>query len=115
MLPFTHEHLAMKGRLELVGDLSFSRSRSHVTVDAGAAAPPFPTAATSLDSLRRKATYRLKDNLSLVGSYWYESYDAQDWRYDGVLPATIPNLLAFGEQPPHYRVHVLQVALRNRF
>jgi MtrB/PioB family decaheme-associated outer membrane protein len=109
------KHLTMKGRLELAGDLNFSRSRSHVTVDAGASAPPFPTATTSLDSLRMKATYRLKDDLSVVGSYWFEHYDAQDWRYDGVTPSTIPNLLAFGEQPPRYRVHVLQVALRYRF
>jgi hypothetical protein len=34
---------------------------------------------------------------------------------EGVLPATIPNLLAFGEQPPHYTVNVVQVALRYRF
>ena len=108
-------HLAMGGKLELAGDFTMSRSHSDVTVDAGVAAPPFPTATTSLDSLRLRASYRLKDNLSVVGSYWYENYDAQDWRYDGVQPATISNLLAFGEQPPHYRVHVLQVALRYRF
>ena len=56
-----------------------------------------------------------KNNLSVVGSCWYERYDSQDWRLDGVHPATISNLLAFGDQPPRYRVHVLQVALRYRF
>jgi len=109
------KHLALGDKLELAGDFTMSRSHSDVTVNAGAAAPPFPTATTSLDSLRLKATYRLKDNLSLVGSYWYENYDSQDWHFDGVQPATVPNLLAFGEQPPHYRVHVIQVALRYRF
>ena len=108
-------HLALGGRLELGGDLTMSRSRSDVAVDAGAAAPPFPTAKTSFDSLRLKATYRLKDNLSLVGSYRFESHDARDWRLDGIQPATVANLLAFGEQPPHDRVHVFQAALRYRF
>jgi MtrB/PioB family decaheme-associated outer membrane protein len=109
------KHSALKGKLELGADLNFSRSRSDVTVDAGATSPPFPTAKTALDSLKLQATYRLQDNLSLMGSYWYEFYDTQDWRLDGVLPATIPNLLAFGEQTPRYRVNVVRVALRYRF
>ena len=78
------KHLTLGGKLELAGDFLLSRSRSNVTVNAGAAAPPFPTATTSLDALRLKATYRLKDNLSLIGSYWYENYDSQDWHVDGV-------------------------------
>ncbi len=108
------KHQALKGKLELGADLTFSRSRSDITVDTGSASA-FPTAKTSLDSLRLQATYRLQDNLSLTGSYWYEFYEAQDWRFDGVLPATISNLLAFGEQPPRYRVNVVRLALRYRF
>lgn len=109
------KHLAMKGKLELGGDLTLARSRSRVSVDTGAASPSLPTATTSRDTLRLHATYHLKDQLSLVGSYWYERYDTQDWRLDGVLPATVPNLLTLGEQPPRYHVHVLGVALRYRF
>jgi MtrB/PioB family decaheme-associated outer membrane protein len=108
------KHQAMKGKLELGADLTFSRSRNDITVEVGAA-NPFPTAKTSLDSLRLQATYRLQNNLWLTGSYWYEFYEAQDWRFDGVLPATISNLLAFGEQPPRYRVNVVRLALRYRF
>jgi len=108
------KHQALKGKLELGADLTFSRSRSDITVDTGSASA-FPTAKTSLDSLRLQATYRLQDNLWLTGSYWYEFYEAQDWRFDGVLPATISNLLAFGEQPPRYRVNVVRLALRYRF
>jgi hypothetical protein len=108
------KHQALKGKLELGADLTFSRSSSDITVDTGSASA-FPTAKTSLDSLRLQATYRLQDNLWLTGSYWYEFYEAQDWRFDGVLPATISNLLAFGEQPPRYRVNVVRLALRYRF
>lgn len=109
------KHSALKGKLQLGADLAFARSRSEVTVDAGVSSPPFPAARTTLDSVKLHATYTLTKALSLTGRYAYERYDAQDWRLDGVLPATIPNLLAFGEQPPHYNVNVIQVALRYRF
>ena len=109
------KHVALKGKLELGADLSFARSRSDVAVDAGVSSPAFPTARTALDSLKLRATYSLSKAVSLMGSYWYERYDAQDWRQDGVLPATIPNLLALGEQPPRYHLSVLRVALRYRF
>jgi MtrB/PioB family decaheme-associated outer membrane protein len=109
------QHTALKGKLELAGDLTFARSRSEVTVDAGASSPPFPTAKTALDSLKLRATYKLQQNLSVIGSYWYERYDATDWHFDGLLPATVPNLLALGEQPPRYHISVIQVALRYRF
>lgn len=108
-------HSALKGRLELEADLVRSRARSDVTVDALALSPPFPTARTLIDGVRVRALYKLQDNLSLVGSWWYERYRSEDWHLDGVLPATVSNLLAFGEQPPHYRVHVLQLALRYHF
>ncbi len=109
------KHSALKGKLDIGADLSFARSRSDVTVDAGVSSPAFPTAKTALDSVKVHATYRLRDNLALTGSFWHERYEAQDWRFDGVLPATVPNLLALGEQPPRYRVNVLQLALRYRF
>jgi hypothetical protein len=80
--------------LELTGDLTLSRSHSDVPVDAGVAQPAFPRATTSLDGVRAKASYRLKDNLSLVGSYGYERYHAQDWRYDGVQPASSSRTIA---------------------
>ncbi len=108
-------HSALKGRLELSGNLAVSRSRSNVTVDAGVSSPPFPSATHSLDSVTLAATYRLNDKLSLIGNYAYERSDTRDWHLDGVLPATVPNLLAFGEQAPRYSVHVVRMAVRYRF
>lgn len=107
--------LTMKGKLELAADVVFSRMSNDISVDAGTTSPPFPSITTSVDRLRLRAVYRLKDNLSLVGGWWYERYQSQDWHLDGVYPATISNLLAFGDQPPRYRVNVLQFALRYRF
>lgn len=105
----------VKGKLELGGDLTVSRSRSDVRVDTGLTATPFPTATTALDSFKLYASYKLQDNLTLIGNYWYERYDAKDWRVDGVMPNTVPNLLSFGEQAPNYRVHMVRVAVRYRF
>lgn len=109
------KHFALGGKLEVGADLVFSRSRSDVTVETAATNPGFPQANTSLDMFKLRATYRLSGNMSLTGSYWYERYTAADWMYDGVLPSTMSNLLAFGEQPPHYTVNVVQLALRYRF
>lgn len=107
--------MAIVDKLDLGADLVFSRARSDISVDNATAAPPFPTATTSVDTLKLYATYKLKDKLWLTGSYWYERYQAQDWRLDGVTPATVANLLAFGALAPGYHVHVLRVAVRYAF
>ena len=86
-------------------------SRSQTTVGE----PPFPTAKTTRDVVKLYANYKINDKASLYGSYWYEAYDAQDWRLDGVQPATVYNLLAFGNQAPRYYQNVVQVSLRYRF
>ena len=109
------KHIALKGQLELAADLTVLRSRSDIAVNAGPITPPFPTTQADLDSLKLRATYRVSDSLSVVGQYWHERYAGQDWRLDGVLPGTIPNLLALGDQVPRYHVNVIGVAMRYRF
>lgn len=109
------KHLAMDDKLELNADLTVSRSRSATLVDTGTNTDPFPAATTAMDRLKLSATYQLKDNLQLVGSFWHERYDAADWRLDGVRPDTVPYLLAFGEQAPQYRVNVVQISVRFRY
>jgi MtrB/PioB family decaheme-associated outer membrane protein len=109
------KHTTLEDKLDLGADLTFSRSYSDVTADTGATNPGFPSATTQLDILKVYATYKLKTNLSLTGSWWYERFNSQDWRLDGVQPDTVYNLLAFGEQPPNYRVNVLRLAVRYKF
>jgi MtrB/PioB family decaheme-associated outer membrane protein len=108
------KHSVILDKLVIGADLVFSRSRSNVTV-AGNNDPEFPAATTSIDSVKLYANYKLNEKVTLSGSYWYEGYDAQDWHLDGVLPGTVPNLLAFGVQPPGYHVNVLRLAVRYRF
>jgi len=112
---FGLKQLAMGDKLELSADVGFTRMRNDVSVDAGVTSPPFPTITTTIDRFRFRAVYQLQKNLSVVGSWWYERYDSQDWHLDGVFPSTISNLLAFGDQAPRYKVNVLQLGLRYRF
>ncbi|HEU5294872.1 MAG TPA: MtrB/PioB family decaheme-associated outer membrane protein [Burkholderiaceae bacterium] len=112
---FGVKHLALGGKLALSADAVFTRMKNDISVNAGVTSPPFPTITTDVDRFRLKAVYQLQKNLSLVGSWWYERYDSADWHLDGVFPATISNLLAFGDQAPRYRVNVLQFAVRYRF
>jgi len=109
------KHLAMGGKLEVGADVGFARMYNDITVDAGVTAPPFPTITTSIDRFRLRAVYQMQKNLSVVGSWLYERYESQNWHLDGVFPSTIPNLLVFGDQPPQYKVNVLQLGLRYRF
>lgn len=108
-------HAVIKDKLDIGAELAVSRTRSQVAVDTGALDPAFPRIGTAHDSLKLNANYRMQKNLSLLGSFWHARYAAQDWHLNGVQPATVPNLLAFGEQPPGYRVNVLRVALRYGF
>ncbi len=116
VLGFGIRQAAMKGKLNLGADLSFARAYSDIDMySALSAANPFPQAKTSLDSLKMFATYAYSETITLLGNWWYEHYDARDWRLDGVQPATIPNLLALGDQPPRYHVNVVRLAVRYKF
>ena len=109
------KHAAIKDKLDIGADYTYTRSRSEITVDAGGSDRPFPDLSTRLHSLKLYATYRLKDSVSLLAGYWYEHYDSKNWMLDGVTPGTIPNVLTFGELPPRYNVHVMRLSVRYRF
>jgi MtrB/PioB family decaheme-associated outer membrane protein len=109
------KHAAIKDKLDIGADYGTSRSKGEISVTTGALNPAFPSLSTTLDSLKLYATYRLKDNVSLQASYWYERYDSKNWMLDGVAPGTIPNVLNLGEQAPRYSVNVLRLALRYKF
>jgi MtrB/PioB family decaheme-associated outer membrane protein len=109
------KHAVIPNKFDIGADLTVSRGRGDVAVDNALAAPPFPTTKTNIESFKLYGVYQLKDNLSIAGSYQYEHYESQDWRLDGIGPATVPTLLALGAQPPNYSLSVFRVALRYRF
>jgi len=112
---FGVKHAAIKDKLDVGADYGRSHSRGEVTVAAGAPAPAFPNLATTLDSIKLYAAYRMKENLTVNAGYWFERYDAKNWMLEGVNPGTIPNFLGFGDQAPHYKVSVVRVSMKYKF
>lgn len=108
-------HAVIKGKLDLGGDFTMTRTRGEIRVATAAAAPGFPDFTTTLNALRLYATYQVDKKLSLHGGYWYERYRSADWMLEGVTPGAIPNVLTLGEQPPKYRVDVIQLSARYAF
>ena len=109
------KHIAIKDKLEVGADYTLMRANGEISVSTAANEPPFPDLWTSRDGLKLYATYRLKDNVSLRAGYWYEHYESDDWALDGVAPATISNVLTFGQLAPQYRVHVFAASVRYKF
>ena len=109
------KHAVIEDKFNIGADLGISRSRGDVSVASGIVTPPFPTLTANVDSLRFYAVYRLRDNITLRGDYGYERYRSKSWLLDGVVPATIENVLTLGETAPDYRVHLLRMSLRYSF
>jgi MtrB/PioB family decaheme-associated outer membrane protein len=109
------KHAAIPDKLDIGADYGITRSRSEISVDTGAGNPAFPHVTAKLDSLKLYATYRMKENLSLLAGYWYERYDSKDWMLEGVGVSTIPNVLTLGLQAPQYKVNVVRLSLRYKF
>lgn len=107
-------HALIKDKVEVGADYRRVHVRSTIKVDTGVTTQ-FPDLATDVDSVRVYATYRLNPKLRLNADYWYESYRSDNWRLDNVAPATIPNVLTFGEQAPRYHVNVFRVSATYDF
>lgn len=109
------KHSALGEKLDLGADYTWSRARSRLLVQTGVLEPAFPQASVAHDRLKLYAGYKLSEQLTLQADLWFEDYRAADWRLDGVLPATVGNLLSLGQQAARYRLTVGGVSLRYRF
>ena len=109
------KHGAIKNKLDLGADFVYTRTRGAIRVDAGVSDPPFPDFTTTMHGLKLYFTYRVDAQWSVNGGYWHERYRSANWMLDGVAPATVPNLLTFGEQAPQYRVNVVRLSARYSF
>jgi hypothetical protein len=61
------------------------------------------------------AEYQLRENIKVRVSYLLEDLKSQDWAIEGVAPNTISNVFGLGEDPPHYRNHLVGFAVRYEF
>lgn len=109
------KHTFIENRLDAGLDYTLLKSTGEVNADTLAAGGKFPDLKTDLDTLKLYADYKVKDNTTLHAAYWYERYEVSDWMLDGVDPATVSNVVGFGESEPDYDVHAVMLSLRYRF
>jgi MtrB/PioB family decaheme-associated outer membrane protein len=126
----------MAGRLQLGGDLSYTRQQTDVDVQGGSyannpyaitgapagtvaayfiPAQPLPTATVKIVSASVHGQYALDKHSSVGAMYLYQKLEGMDWRYAGMQYGTGTNYLPTNEQFPAYRVHVVAVAYSYRF
>ncbi len=112
-------------RLELGVDAAYSRFTGDIDVSAPGFEtlpitnrPATPTAlpmlVTRMASFQLSATYKVKDDLSIRGVYWFQRLKSSDWGYDGLTPTTVTNAL-INEETPQYTVHVVGVSMIHKF
>jgi hypothetical protein len=109
------KHVMLADKLDIGADLSFTRSKSDLSVDTSYLAQPrFPAGRTSQDlqGLRPTSWATTCGSTAASGT---SATAPTDWRLDGVMPGTVQNLLSLGQQSPDYRVTVLNVSLRYNF
>ena len=121
------------GKLDLLGNLSFSRARSDNNVAGGnwannlldgpGAAPttfaavfipatPYPTVTTDTTELRLSGTWAMARAQSLRLAYAYLRMSSSDYMYAGMQTGlgTIAGVLPSNEQPFNYRVNVVTLS-----
>jgi MtrB/PioB family decaheme-associated outer membrane protein len=138
---FAYKNL-MAGRLDLMGDLTYTNARTNIGVAGGSyannpfalaastGAPPLPagvpavlfipaqdlpTVTTKTVDLRLAGQYAIDKRSAIRVLYWFSHLDSSDYVYDGMQFGTLTNIIPTNEQPFHYNVHVVGVSYIYRW
>lgn len=82
---------------------------------AGGTQQAFPQNWTKLDSTHFGLGYQWTAATQIHLRYTREHYNSSDWSINGVGPATLPNVLAFGVQPYRDGVNAVSLTVRYEF
>lgn len=98
-------------------EILYSRSRGEVDTKTGPAlaSSPLPDLYTRLKSAKVYANYKIAEGTTLRFSVQHESYRSDDFALDGIDPATMANVLSFGNQSPNYSVNWFSFAYGIKF
>jgi MtrB/PioB family decaheme-associated outer membrane protein len=96
-------------------DYLYAPSYEDTDSTAGGLAQAFPQSWTKLESTRLEVAYRWTAAWQIHFRYTHETYNSNDWALNGVAPATVPNLLAFGVQPYQDNVNLFGLTVRYQF
>jgi MtrB/PioB family decaheme-associated outer membrane protein len=127
---------AMDGRLDLGGDLVYSRARTDNAMTGGtyannpaavagqpAVSPAaifipaanLPTVKTNTIELKLTGQYAI-DRVSAVRLlYWFQRLQSNDYAYAGMQYGTITSVMPTNEQAPNYKVHVVGISYVYRW
>jgi MtrB/PioB family decaheme-associated outer membrane protein len=97
--------------------LDYLLAPSYDDLNTTAGGPPqaFPQNWTKLAQTRFSVGYEWTKATQINFRYTREQYNSSDWAFNGVGPATVPNLLALGLEPYRDSVNVFGLTLRYRF
>ena len=113
--------LALGGRwafsetLNFTADLVHAESRGETTLFTGGAPDAYPEIKTKLDAIRLGANYRFSPALGIGVRVEYESFDEDNWAYDGVTPAASPTLLSMNPTADTHDVLLVAFNFTYRF
>jgi MtrB/PioB family decaheme-associated outer membrane protein len=121
------------GRVQLAGDVAYSRARTKIAVKGGsyvnnplalAGAPvlpagepaiffvpaaDLPTVTTDTVTLRLAGRYLLTRHSSIGAIYLFQRMKSSDYAYEGMQFGTAATIMPSNEQAPNYRAHVFGV------
>lgn len=103
--------------MDLRLEYSDSRSRGQIGVEAGPAlgATDLPNLSTHLQVLSIAATQRISEAARIRFAFEHERYRSSDFALDGIGPASVAQVLLFGEASPRYRANWVTLSYLHRF
>ena len=117
----------MGGKLELSGDLVYSRAKTPISVSGGnyqsngvvtayAAASSLPDITQTMTDLRLSGKYMLNKASAVRLSYMGRKMASSDWQWDAYAnPLTLQTINGTGMMSPNYTVHVLSASYLYSF
>jgi MtrB/PioB family decaheme-associated outer membrane protein len=105
---------AVSERLSLTADAVMADARGETQLITGAI-DDYPNVKSRLNSLRLGAGYQVTPALAVGVRLAYESFDEDNWMFDGVGPASSPQLLAMGALADSHDVALIALNFTYRF
>jgi MtrB/PioB family decaheme-associated outer membrane protein len=127
---------AMAGRLDLGGDLVFTRARTNNGMTGGTyannpaavagqpavvpavifiPAANLPAVTTNTIELKLTGQYAIDSASAVRLLYWFQRLRSTDYAFDGMQFGTITSVIPTNEQAPNYKVHVVGVSYIYRW
>jgi hypothetical protein len=104
-----------QARWSLTLDYLIAPSYDSTDNTVGGLQQAFPQNWTKLESTRFGVMYQWTPATQIHFRYTREQYNSNDWAVSGVMPATVPNLLALGVQPYRDSANVFGLTMRYQF